>query len=104
MNGYCYLLIDDCTELYCKKDWETCAYFGHKPDPNESPSSPRTSGSPTGSRSDSAIEGTGTQLAPVLRPDCGAFLEHDWELDEASEGMVKLICHKCDMFRKYYHA
>ena len=44
----------------------------HKPDPNESPSSPRTSGSPTASRSDSCIEGTGTQLAPVLRPEVGA--------------------------------
>ena len=73
---------------YCSKcrDWHGIGYdcqYGkaHKPAPNESPSSPRTSGSPTGSRSDS-VEGTAVQLAPVLRPAVGAALcSHEWQMD-----------------------
>ena len=37
------------------------------PEPNESPSSPRTRGSSTAKRA-KELEGTGSQLAPVLRP------------------------------------
>lgn len=43
----------------------------HAHSPNESVSPSRTSGSPTGSRSDS-VETAASQLAPVLRPASGA--------------------------------
>lgn len=66
----------ECKKLACKKykypgectSLSGCTYSeAHEPAPNESPSSPQTSGSPTAARSDS-VEGTASQLAPVLRP------------------------------------
>ena len=59
-----------CEEVTCTGNVKV-----HKPEPNESPSSPRTSGSPTATRSDSPVEGTAVQLAPVIRPAVGAASE-----------------------------
>jgi len=69
MNGYCKRT--DChryePDIPC--DYDNCDEPKvHKPEPNESPSSPRTRGSLPASQADSAFEGTGTQLAPVLCP------------------------------------
>jgi len=52
-----------CEEVTCTGNVKV-----HKPEPNESPSSPRTRGSLPASQADSAFEGTGSQLAPVLCP------------------------------------
>ena len=73
---------DKCNNIHCEyNSWRFCQVSNeaeeceaHKPYPNESPSSPRTSGSPTASRADS-VEGTASQLAPVLRPAVGAASE-----------------------------
>jgi len=76
MSGYenCQNFAETCVKRDNPyRDCNLCP--AHKPDPNESPSSPRMSGSPTGSRSDSPIEGTDSQLAPVLRPAVGAASE-----------------------------
>jgi hypothetical protein len=70
--------------------------------PNESPSSPRTSGSPTGSRSDSAIEGTGTQLASVLRPDSVAGHEHEWWITEPGYGWADVECETCGETKRLF--
>jgi hypothetical protein len=59
----------------CRYGYERCKWRAHKPKPNESTSSPRTSGSPTASRSDSPVEVTAVQLAPVLRPEVVAASE-----------------------------
>ena len=48
---------------YCRREG-SCKYEAHKPDPNESPSSPRTIGSLPASTGHISVEGTGTQLAP----------------------------------------
>ena len=55
----------------------SCSEKVFRPEPNESPSSPRTSGSLPASQADSAFEGTGSQLSPVLRPAVGAASESE---------------------------
>jgi hypothetical protein len=59
---------------FCKTKTKGCNCQAHKPEPNESVSPSRTSGSPTASRSDS-VEAAASQLAPVLRPASGAASE-----------------------------
>ena len=60
-----------CEEVTCTGNVKV-----HKPEPNESPSSPQTRGSLPASQADSAFEGTGTQLAPVLRPRCQTQIDN----------------------------
>jgi len=69
MDGDCYnrrCWGNNNDRIYCSVT--TCDARVHKPEPNGSPSSPRTRGSLPASQADSAFEGTGTQLAPVLCP------------------------------------
>ena len=67
----------------------------HNPEPDEAAESARTSGSPTGSRSDSCGT-TEVQLAPVLRPCFGADpREHDLKVEAIAEDVLTTRCIKC---------
>jgi hypothetical protein len=79
-----------------------CGYV-HKPEPNEAAESARTRGSRPASRPNEE-ETMGSQLAPVLRPDCVAEDKHDWNIHESDEKHIKVLCSQCWEWRTYYRA
>ena len=84
MSGFCGYGKCDLNDNYsCVINPIYCPYRAHKPEPNESVSPSRTSGSPTALRADS-VEATASQLAPVLRP--GSSLVHPESVCSACGG------------------
>lgn len=104
MSRYCkyaYCIHDDTN--HCKEVGDCILAMAHDPDPNVAARSARTSGSPTASRSERERDDC-SQLAPVLRPDCVADHEHDWDVVVATDRAVHITCVKCDDYRVYRRA
>ena len=103
MSGFCKQVCQFNNDRDCKYDTDECLILAHKPEPNESPSSPRTRGSLAASPGQNEVEGTVLNSPPfsgraesLLSQTGGDHCVAEWGYDGCDHVQN---CHYCEYYR-----